>query len=94
MYRKYYLFSVSNPDEVQKGLEKAKLVQLGPYVYREVLEKRNPKFHDDDKITYSPVSVLYFESNLSNGSLDDLVIFPNVPAVVIILWFINICILS
>lgn len=82
IYRKYYLFNITNPNEVEQGVEKANLVQMGPYVYREILQKRNVSFTNDDKVTYSPVSVLYFEPSLSNGTMDDLVTFINVPAVV------------
>jgi scavenger receptor class B protein 1 len=82
IYRKYYLFSVKNPTEVQKGLEKPHLIEYGPYVYREILEKKNLHFTDDDKLTYYPVSTLYFEPSLSNGSESDLITFVNIPAVV------------
>ena len=78
IYRKYYLFSVKNPTEVQKGLEKPQLIEYGPYVYREILEKKNLHFTDDDKLTYYPVSTLYFEPSLSNGSESDLITFVNI----------------
>ena len=54
-------------------------------MYREIIEKRDPVFTDDDKITYSPASTLYFEPSLSNGTEDDLITFVNVPAVVFVM---------
>ncbi len=83
IYRKYYIFHVLNADEVVKGKEKPKLLERGPYVFREEMQKKNVSFLEDDTlINYSPMSTLYYEANMSNGSLSDIVTFINVPVLV------------
>jgi hypothetical protein len=72
---------VTNPKEVENG-EKPFLVQRGPYVYREVWEKRNVEFIGDQMLSYSPVTTLFFEPDLSNGKETDPITFLNVPATV------------
>ena len=37
IYRKFYIFHVQNPKEVQEGKSKPILVEKGPYVYSEVI---------------------------------------------------------
>jgi len=34
--RKYYLFSIQNPEEASLGVEKPRLIEMGPYTYSEV----------------------------------------------------------
>ncbi|CAF0919380.1 unnamed protein product [Brachionus calyciflorus] len=80
IYRKYYLFDVRNPLEVEKG-EKPQLVQMGPYTYSEVWEKRHIEFLGPDVIRFTPVVTLHFEPSLSNGSESDTLTFLNIPAV-------------
>jgi scavenger receptor class B protein 1 len=81
VHRKYYLFNITNADALVSGLEKKpNLVEMGPYVYKEKLEKKDVSFLDDETIRYSPVTTLTFDSALSNGSLDENVTFFNVPA--------------
>ena len=82
IYRKYYLFNVTNPDAVEKGTEKPRLVECGPYVYQEVWEKRNVTFLDEETVSYIPITTLHFVPELSNGSLSDNINFINVPALV------------
>ena len=82
VYRKYYLFDVVNAAAVARGDEQPHLVERGPFVYKEVLEKRDVRFLDKETIQYSPMSRLYFEPDLSNGSLDDQITFINLPALV------------
>ena len=46
------------------------------------MEKRNIQFHDVNHVTFTPVSTLYFEPSLSNGTEKDKITFLNIPAVV------------
>ncbi len=80
--RKYYFFDVQNPDEVQMGIEKPRLVERGPYTYIEKWEKRNIEFLGLEVVRFSPVVTLYFEPNLSNGTENDIITVINVPALV------------
>ena len=45
-------------------------------------EKRRVKFLDNGRISFSPVSTLYFEPSMSNGTEDDSITFLNLPIVV------------
>ena len=89
VYRKYYLFDVRNPQEIKEGTNKPWLVERGPYVYVEKIEKRNVKFDGKNHISFTPVTTLFFEPSLSNGTENDLVTFLNVPAVVSVIFLIS-----
>lgn len=80
IYRKYYLFDVRNPLEVEKG-ETPQLVQMGPYTYSEKWEKRHIEFLGPDIIRFTPVVTLHFEPSLSAGLETDKITFLNIPAV-------------
>lgn len=84
IHRKYYFFEVLNADQLGSGESTMpNIKQRGPYVYEEVMEKRNIKFSDDiQNITYSPVSTLYFRAELSVGSDNDSFTFLNIPLLV------------
>jgi scavenger receptor class B protein 1 len=86
VYRKYYFFNVVNAKEVLKG-KKPNLVQCGPYIYREVLEKKNIVFNGKNYVSFNPIVTLYFEPDLSNGTENDIITFLNVPAVVIFTFY-------
>jgi hypothetical protein len=52
-------------------------------VFENKPEKRNVSFSDDLKtVTYSPISFVYFRPDLSVGSLNDSLIFLNLPLAV------------
>ena len=82
IYRKYFLWDVTNPDEVQAGREKPNLVERGPYVFVEKWAKVNIQFLGTNFVSYSPTQTIYFDADLSNGDLSDPITFLNVPAIV------------
>ena len=68
VFRKYYLFSIQNPEELKSGkAEKPVVLEKGPYVYSEILEKKDVSFLNDEVIRYAPVTTLTFEESLSAG---------------------------
>lgn len=78
------MFSVANPDELISGEEtKPRLIEKGPYVYSEVMTKKDVEFIDEETVRYAPITTLNFVANMSVGSLDDEITFFNVPAWVI-----------
>ena len=74
-----YIFDVQNPDEVKTG-KKPKLVEHGPYVYDEYHHKVNLKWNRNDTVTYENVREYHYNSNKSNGTLDDMLTIVNAPA--------------
>lgn len=78
MYRKYYFFHIINPNEFLKG-SKPSFIERGPYVYRELLEKRNIEFINSKTIKYNPVMSLFFEPTLSIGNETDVITILNIP---------------
>ena len=81
VYRKYYLFTVDNAEQLLSGEEsKPRLTEKGPYVYSEVMTKKDVSFIDEETVRYAPITTLNFVANTSSGSLDDKITFFNVPA--------------
>ncbi|XP_063632605.1 scavenger receptor class B member 1 isoform X2 [Cydia splendana] len=75
---KVYIFNVTNPSGFLEHGEKPKLVEVGPFVYREDMEKVNIKFHDNDTITYQHNKILRFVPELSVNK-DQKMTVPNIP---------------
>ncbi|ODM99661.1 Platelet glycoprotein 4 [Orchesella cincta] len=77
-----YLFNVTNPEEVQKGFH-PKLLEVGPYVFRENRTKINIH-HDEntDTVTYKEHVIFHFEHELSGElKLEDEITIINTPYV-------------
>ncbi len=83
-----FLFDVLNPKQILEG-GKPSLMQRGPFTYRQVNEKKNVIFVNENKMSYTYRKTYYFERDLSNGSESDTLTFMNVPAMVIQHTFIN-----
>src|SRR5689334_12047669 len=82
VYRKMYIWHCTNPIEVQKG-EIPKLIERGPYFYREEWNRSNIFYNDDfDTLSYIPITTLYFDRNRSIGPDDEYVTVINVPLMV------------
>jgi len=59
-----YLFSVRNPREVEGGA-RPDLQEVGPFTYREELERINEEFHEDGTVTYETKKEWFFQPSLS-----------------------------
>ncbi|XP_055387930.1 scavenger receptor class B member 1 isoform X2 [Condylostylus longicornis] len=59
-----YLFNVTNPDGFLFG-EKPKVEEVGPFVYREDMEKVNVNFYDNLTVSYQHKKILQFVPELS-----------------------------
>ncbi|CAH2056079.1 unnamed protein product, partial [Iphiclides podalirius] len=75
---KVYIFNVTNPQGFIENGEKPKLAEVGPFVYREDMEKVNIKFHDNDTVTFQHNKILRFVPELSADMTQKLVV-PNIP---------------
>lgn len=84
VYRKFYFFDIQNPKEILKGLEKPRLLERGPYVYREVTKNKKIKYLDENTLNFGPVVTLYFEPSRSVGKESDVITFLNMPAAAMI----------
>lgn len=73
MYLECYLFNMSNVDDILAGKNvKPRLVQLGPYVYREIHTKENMTWNNENNtLTYFNQRWWHFQPEMSNGSLSD-----------------------
>lgn len=77
---KVYIFNVTNPDGFLAG-EKPRLVEVGPFVYREDMEKTNIHFHDNYTVSFQHKKILQFVPELSvDKSLK--IVIPNIPLLV------------
>jgi scavenger receptor class B, member 1 len=75
LYFDIYLFNCTNSEEFDSDHSvKLKFEQLGPYRFREVRDKDEVKFNEKDStVAYRPFNTYYFEEELSNGTLDDII---------------------
>ncbi|CAO1331993.1 unnamed protein product [Diamesa tonsa] len=74
---KVYIFNVTNPEGFLIG-EKPKLVEVGPFVYREDMEKVNIRFHDNYTVSYQHKKILQFVPELSVDK-NQRITTPNIP---------------
>ncbi|XP_050685744.1 scavenger receptor class B member 1 [Leptidea sinapis] len=75
---KVYIFNVTNPQGFLENGEKPRLNEVGPFVYREDMEKVNIKFHDNDTVTFQHNKILRFVPELSVDKNQKFVV-PNIP---------------
>ena len=78
-----HLFSLVNLEEFMSGREKARLVEMGPYVFQEQIERTNiVHHHHNGSVTYKTKRVWHHRPDLSCGSLQDNVTTINFPVMV------------
>lgn len=75
---KVYIFNITNVDNFLAHGEKPKLTEIGPFVYRENMEKVNIKFHENHTVTYQHKKILNFVPELSVNKETRLHV-PNIP---------------
>ena len=85
MYTKFYVYHVTNPDEVINGSEKPSVQEKGPYAYRETRRKIYNNFSEDEStfVVYGQEKTYHFdkEKSCEYCSKDDMVTVINVPMV-------------
>jgi len=82
IYTQFYIFNYTNHLEFLESWEsgvKPKVQQLGPYTYRQYRHKVDLKWGDDDTIAYREMKSYEFVPEMSSGSEEDVVTFPNIP---------------
>ncbi|KAI5745962.1 hypothetical protein M8J76_015879 [Diaphorina citri] len=84
LYLDFYMFNWTNPQEsLSNPNVKPIVVEVGPYVFREVHEKLNLTWNANNTVSYWQRRTWYFEPELSRGSLSDEITNVNVVAVTI-----------
>ncbi|ODM90878.1 Protein croquemort, partial [Orchesella cincta] len=85
VYLEVYFFNWTNPTDLKNPdahLRIPKLVEMGPYVFREHRGKVILNWHEEnDTVTFLQNKTWHFEPSLSAGSLEDIVTTLNAPAV-------------
>jgi scavenger receptor class B protein 1 len=83
LYIDIYLFNWTNSEQfVYPDFEKPVLVEHGPYRFREVRDKVNIKFNDDNStVSYRLLNNYVFDEEDSRGSLDDVITNINMVAI-------------
>ncbi|KAI2804845.1 hypothetical protein BLOT_003833 [Blomia tropicalis] len=79
IYTKFYLFNITNPDQMLKG-KKPVLEEIGPYVFRHEFEKIDINWNqENDTVEYRQIKRWIFEPSMTERSLDDEIYHANVP---------------
>lgn len=83
IYMRVYMFDIQNGFEVTNNFGVPVLQERGPYTFFETREKKVINFTDDATvINYNDLKTFTFVPELSNGTLDDVVNYINIPLVV------------
>ncbi|KAG5889692.1 hypothetical protein JTB14_010030 [Gonioctena quinquepunctata] len=75
---KVYIFNVTNADNFLTFGEKPKLQEIGPFTYREDMEKVNIKFHENGTVSFQHKKILQFVPELSVNKHQKIIV-PNIP---------------
>jgi len=81
MYLRFYLFNVTNTDDVVRHQAKPDLVEMGPYTFTEKHTRINIETFDNGTMKFMQRRTWHFVPELSNGTLDDNITTLNVPVV-------------
>lgn len=82
IYTQFYIFNYTNQEDFLENWQlgvKPQVQQLGPYTYRQQRRKIDVKWTDSDTVEYREVKTYHFVPEMSAGTEDDMVIFPNIP---------------
>ncbi|XP_046389200.1 protein croquemort-like isoform X1 [Ischnura elegans] len=71
MYIEFYMYNVTNSEEVRNNKAKPILIELGPYVFSEEHSKTNITWNKNQSITFNQVRRWHYLPDKSIGSLDD-----------------------
>ncbi|XP_065172223.1 scavenger receptor class B member 1-like isoform X3 [Atheta coriaria] len=79
LYLRVWVFNITNHEEFLAGNEKMKVVEVGPYVYRELMTHENVTFNENGTVSANPRHILEFvpEQSVSDHETDRLIL-PNI----------------
>lgn len=67
----FYFFNWTNPEELMNESSRPNLVEMGPYRFKEYLEKTNVTWNANKTISFRRLRSWIFDAENSNGSLND-----------------------
>lgn len=77
-----YLFNWTNPEEILDKNSKPRFEQIGPYAYKNIIERVNISWNDNDTITYGTRKYYYYDEENSVGNLSDVITTLNIVSLV------------
>lgn len=81
IYRNFYFFNLTNPEQFLAKKEKPKFEEVGPYSYRVTWVKENITWNSNGTISYREVKTYVFDRNASVGTQKDYITTINAPLV-------------
>jgi len=79
---KMYMWHIMNPDEIVNEKAKPYLKEMGPYVFKEFMERVNVQHHPNHTLTFHQNRTWIFAPELSQGnSLEDNITSLNIPVI-------------
>lgn len=83
MYLDFYFFNWTNPEQINDNSSSPRVVEMGPYRFKETKEKVNITWNNENStVSYRQLRRWYYVEEESNGNLDDNVTTLNVIAAV------------
>ena len=88
-YLKFYFFNVTNHQEFLNNENvKPILQEIGPFTYNETWEKVDITYSENgEEVTYGQKKTFHFLRNLSFGDEDTVLTLPNIPMLVLFIFF-------
>ncbi|CAG0895805.1 unnamed protein product [Darwinula stevensoni] len=81
-YRRFWFFNVTNQQKFLDGNEPLHLVEIGPYVFREVVEKNVTGTFENGTVEYYEKKTFFFVKEESVGDQSELMTTINAPILV------------
>ncbi|XP_073994162.1 lysosome membrane protein 2-like isoform X2 [Rhodnius prolixus] len=79
-----YIFNYTNHRKVLEGKEKPHVQEVGPYVFREKMERINVIFNPNGTVSFQENRTIEPDMERTSGSMLDRVIVPNVPLITVL----------
>lgn len=77
-----YLFNWTNPEEIHNKSSKPRFEQIGPFAFKNIIERVNVTWNENDTITYMNKKSYYFDEENSGGNLSDVITTINIVSLV------------
>lgn len=85
VFMEFFFFNVTNPNEYNSGLAKPRVVEVGPYTYREYRPKENVTFVENGTkvAAYTPKTFVFLREKSVGDPTVDRITTVNVPALAV-----------